>query len=55
MLPVKITEEFDWLDLLGLEADWLFCCLGKKEEAEAALVVVDVSEFLLLSEFQVED
>lgn len=55
MVPVETTEEFDWLDLLGLETDGLFCCLGKKEEAEVALVVGDVSESLLASVFQVED
>lgn len=42
---------------MGEEAEWLFCCLGKKTEAEVALVVLfgDVSESLSVSESEVED
>lgn len=44
------------LDVLGGEADWSLCCLGKKE-AEVVLIVLfdDVSGSLLVSVLEVED
>lgn len=62
MVPVETTEE--WLDSLGLgldvlgeDAEWIFCCLGKMEDAEVALIVLldDASESPLVSVFEVED
>ncbi len=41
-------------DVMGEEAEWLLCCLGKKEEV-ALVLFGDVSESLLVSVFEVED
>lgn len=63
MVPVETTEE-DLLEILGLgldvlgdEAEWSLCGLGKMEEAEVALIVLsgDVRESFLVSVFEVED
>lgn len=64
MVPVETTEE-DLLEILGLgldvlgdEAEWSLCGLGKMEaEAEVAPIVLsgDVRESFLISVFEVED
>lgn len=60
LVPDEPTEEY-FLEVLGLgleilveEADWLICCLGKKEEAEVALIVLLI-ESLLVSGFEEEE
>lgn len=61
MVPEETTE---WLvslglglDVLGEEAEWIFCCLEKMEDAEVAVTVLlrDVSESFLVSMFEVEE
>lgn len=62
MVPAETTEYVELLGLLGLgldvveeEAEWLLCCLGKKEEEALTVLFGDVSESLFVSGFEVED